>query len=332
MDLPQSFDLRSLRVFVMVAEAGGMTSAARQLGLTQSSVSQIVGNLEAALGSELFDRSVRPLALTAAGTTLYERGRAMLSEAGDLYRELRDRDLRQLSSLTLAMAESIANTVGPLLVAEQRALARRWRIWAGISPDNHAALLNHSVDAVVTTTDELDGIEGLESHPILTEPFVLVFPVSYTGPSAPLEALAAMPFVRYSLRSSIGRQIEGQLNRLKLTVPIGAEFDTASSQISAVANGMGWSLSTPLCLLQEVRQLDRLRVEPMPRGRFTRPISLVARRGDLGATSELLAGAVRDILKRRRLPELYAALPWLADMIAWPEEPRPPLKSIEGRR
>src|SRR3546814_9523962 len=84
-----------------------------------------------------------------------------------------------------------------------------------ISPDNHAALLNHSVDAVVTTTDELDGIEGLESHAILTEPFVLVFPASYTGPSAPLEALAAMPFVRYSLRSAIGRQIEGQLNRLR---------------------------------------------------------------------------------------------------------------------
>src|SRR3546814_17702877 len=94
----------------------------------------------------------------------------MLAEAGDLYRDLRERDLRQLSSLPRAMAESIANTVGPLLVAEQRALARRWRIWAGISPDNHAALLNHSVGAVVTTTDELDGVEGLESHAILTEP------------------------------------------------------------------------------------------------------------------------------------------------------------------
>src|SRR3546814_13355680 len=82
------------------------------------------------------------------------------SDLGDLYRELRDRDLRQLSSLTLAMAESIANTVGPLLVAEQRTLAKRWRIWAGISPDNHAALLNHSVDAVVTTTDEPDGKIG----------------------------------------------------------------------------------------------------------------------------------------------------------------------------
>lgn len=331
MDLPQGFDLKSIRVFVMVAEAGGMTSAAKQLGLTQSSVSQIVSNLEEALGSALFDRSVRPLALTAAGTTLYERGRAMLAEAGDLFRDLHGRELKQLSSLTLAMAESIANSVGPQLVAEQRSLAKRWRIWAGISPDNHALLMNHTVDAVVTTTDELDGVEGLESHPILTEPFVLVFPADYTGPSEPLEALAGMSFVRYSLRSAIGRQIEGQLNRLRLNVPIDAEFDTATSQLAAVAGGMGWSLTTPLCLLQEAGHLDRLRIEPLKRGRFSRPISLVARRGDLGPTPEILAAALRDIL-RRRLPALQAALPWLAELIAWPEEPSQPLRRIEGRR
>jgi hypothetical protein len=95
---------------------------------------------------------------------------------------------------------------------------------------------------------------------------------------------------------------------------------------------MGWSLSTPLCLLQEVRQIERLRVEPLPRGRFTRPISLVARRGDLGATAEVLAAAIRDILKRRRLPELFAGLPWLAELMAWPEEAVPALRSVEGRR
>src|SRR3546814_13318307 len=83
---------------------------------------------------------------------------------------------------------------------------------------------------------------------------------------------------------------------------------------------MGWSLSTPLCLLQEVRQLDRLRVEPLPRGRFTRPISLVARRGDLGATPVVLAAEIRAILTRRRLPHLFAPLPWSAEITARPEE------------
>ncbi|HIP79124.1 MAG TPA: LysR family transcriptional regulator, partial [Kiloniellaceae bacterium] len=104
MDLPQGFDLKAIRVFVMVAETGGMTPAAKQLGLTQSTVSQIVGNLEDALGTPLFDRAVRPLALTAAGTTFYERGRVMLAEAGDLLRSLREGQSEPLSSLTLAMA------------------------------------------------------------------------------------------------------------------------------------------------------------------------------------------------------------------------------------
>src|SRR3546814_15673036 len=109
------------------------------------------------------------------------------------------------------------------------------------------------------TTLFRSGIEGLESHAILTEPFVLVFPASYTGPSAPLEALAAMPFVRYSLRSAIGRHIEGQLNRLRLNVPIDAEFDTASGPLSAAGAGMGWALSPHPCLLPGVHPLDRLR-------------------------------------------------------------------------
>jgi hypothetical protein len=84
---------------------------------------------------------------------------------------------------------------------------------------------------------------------------------------------------------------------------------------------MGWSMTTPLCLLQEAGRLDRLRIEPLKRGRFSRPISLVARRGDLGVTAEVLAAALRDIL-RRRLPALYADLPWLKDAMVWPEEPR----------
>jgi hypothetical protein len=45
-----------------------------------------------------------------------------------------------------------------------------------------------------------------------------------------------------------------------------------------------------------------------------------------------LAAAIRNILKRRRLPELFATLPWLAELITWPEETLPPLRSIEGRR
>src|SRR3546814_12318236 len=122
------------------------------------------------------------LPISAAGTTLYERGRTMLADAGDLYRELRDRDLRQLSSLTLAMAESLANTVGPLLVAEQRTLAKRWRLWAGISPANPAAPLTHSVAALVAPHAQPDGPKGMETHALPPQPLLTWFAATHPPP------------------------------------------------------------------------------------------------------------------------------------------------------
>ncbi|MEO1104445.1 MAG: LysR family transcriptional regulator, partial [Pseudomonadota bacterium] len=277
MELPPNFDVRSVRVFVAVVDAGGMTAAGRRLGLTQSTVSQIVQNLEEAAGALLFDRTIRPIGLTNAGAILYDRSRAMIASANDAYAAVRLSDERRLASLTIAMAESFANTVGPRLVRNMVDVAERWRIWSGISPDHQAALLSHAVDMIVTAGDELDAVEGLEHHVIAVEPFVLVF-ARGEGPPDPidLQKLAARPFVRYSLRSSIGRQIERQLTRLRLDMPISAEFDTATGQLTAVAEGMGWSMTTPLCLAQEEARLANLHVAPMARGRFSRTIKLVA--------------------------------------------------------
>ncbi|WP_218920483.1 helix-turn-helix domain-containing protein [Lentzea guizhouensis] len=50
-------DLRHLRAFVAVVDAGTFTDAAATLGLTQASVSRSVAALEAALGARLLQRS-----------------------------------------------------------------------------------------------------------------------------------------------------------------------------------------------------------------------------------------------------------------------------------
>ena len=60
--------LRSLRVFVAIEEAGSMVLAAGRLGTSASAVTQQVSNLEQVLGARLFNRAVRPIALTPAGS------------------------------------------------------------------------------------------------------------------------------------------------------------------------------------------------------------------------------------------------------------------------
>ncbi|WP_101926503.1 MULTISPECIES: LysR family transcriptional regulator [Luteimonas] len=60
-------DIEDLRTFVEVADAGGVSPAARRLGLSKSIVSRRLARLEAALGIQLLARTTRGAALTEAG-------------------------------------------------------------------------------------------------------------------------------------------------------------------------------------------------------------------------------------------------------------------------
>lgn len=75
----RNLDLRALRSFVAVADAGGVTRAAGFLNLTQSAVSMQIKRLEDMLQVELLDRSGRKVALTAAGEQLIGYARRMLA-------------------------------------------------------------------------------------------------------------------------------------------------------------------------------------------------------------------------------------------------------------
>jgi DNA-binding transcriptional LysR family regulator len=78
-DMSRNLDLTTLRSFVAVAEAGGVTRAAGFLHLTQSAVSMQLKRLEEALGVPLLDRSSRSVAMTAEGEQLLGYARRMLA-------------------------------------------------------------------------------------------------------------------------------------------------------------------------------------------------------------------------------------------------------------
>jgi DNA-binding transcriptional LysR family regulator len=66
-DIQMNDRLQELTVFVRVGESGSFTRAARDMNLSQPSVSRIVGELEARLGVKLLLRTTRRLTLTTAG-------------------------------------------------------------------------------------------------------------------------------------------------------------------------------------------------------------------------------------------------------------------------
>lgn len=81
-----------LETFVAVVEAGGFSTAARRLGLSQPAVSRRVAALERRLGTQLLSRIGRRVRLTPAGSDLHERCRPLLSELRRIEREASARD------------------------------------------------------------------------------------------------------------------------------------------------------------------------------------------------------------------------------------------------
>lgn len=79
-------DIEDLRTFVEVADAGGVSPAARRLGLSKSIVSRRLARLEADLGVQLLARTTRGAALTEAGSTFRDHAARACNEI-DLARE-----------------------------------------------------------------------------------------------------------------------------------------------------------------------------------------------------------------------------------------------------
>jgi DNA-binding transcriptional LysR family regulator len=77
---PQGLELRHLRYFAVVADAGTFTHAAERLFIAQPTLSQQIGRLEQIVGTRLLHRRRDGVRLTAAGTVLLDAARDVLSQ------------------------------------------------------------------------------------------------------------------------------------------------------------------------------------------------------------------------------------------------------------
>jgi DNA-binding transcriptional LysR family regulator len=117
-------ELRHLRVFAAVVDAGTHTRAARELGISQSTVSETLAALERAVGVELFRKSAKgPPALTPSGEVLLGYARRMFTLSNELVGALADASTLVKATLVVSAVESIGAYVLPSRLALLRA---RW--------------------------------------------------------------------------------------------------------------------------------------------------------------------------------------------------------------
>ncbi|VVT18141.1 putative cat1 operon transcriptional activator (fragment) [Sphingomonas sp. EC-HK361] len=75
------YDVKHLRYFVAVATERSFTRGAERLNMAQPPLSRRIHEMEEELGTKLFDREARPLALTATGQLFYEQAIQVIQRA-----------------------------------------------------------------------------------------------------------------------------------------------------------------------------------------------------------------------------------------------------------
>lgn len=115
-----NFDWNYTRAFLVTAEEGTLSAAAKALGLTQPTLSRQVAALEAELGITLFERVGQRLVLTDSGVQLLEPARLMGEAAAQLSLAATGQSQQIEGSITISAAEMDAVFRLPKIIAKLR--------------------------------------------------------------------------------------------------------------------------------------------------------------------------------------------------------------------
>jgi len=175
----------------------------------------------------------------------------------------------------------------------------------------HRVALWDKAGASETAADLGDGpAPWAEVHPLLVEPFIAAVP---KGAGAVAEVVARMPFVQYTERHLMGRQIAAHLARQGLRLDHRFELDSYHAIMALVAEGAGWTILTPLGYLRAGRFRDQAELHPLPFAPLDRTIQLTARAGVFQDLPGRVAGHLRGLLRELIAGPATARMPWLGD-------------------
>lgn len=299
-DLP--FDLRSLEIFLAVCAAAGMAAAARTLRITQPAVSLAIAELERKVGADLFDRAVRPLALTSAGVLLRQRAAALIADAREIPALLRETNEAKIPSLRIGMVDSLSRALTVPAAGFLAGRAETVSMLAGLTAAHASALQTRRLDILVGV-DDLQETPGLERWKLAREPYVLLLPKGASAVNTPAELVRlanTMPLVRFSARSQTGLEIDRHLRRLGIDPPRYLEFDSPFAVTAMVAAGEGFAITTPLCIYEARMPETAVVAARLPGPQFSRTLTLVARQRELGNLPRDLAALMRKALKETK--------------------------------
>ncbi len=311
--LVPSLTMRAIEAFVAVGTTGSMVAAAKKLGLTQPAVSQIIGSLEAALGIQLFDRSVRPPALTLQGATLIKDATAITDAIGKFQDAVRLGSSARLPLLRIGMLNSFAASMGPYVIKRLQDVAVEWAIDSGFRATRFQSVVDREFDFIITA-DEGAIPDGVKAMPVLTEPFLIVAPSSFRD-GAVKQLGTSLDLIRFGRDPVLHSRIDQMLQRHGIAPQRRYHLDTNEAVLTMVAMGLGWSILPPLAVFKAIERGGDIRALPFPGKALHRTLYVVSRKNEGLQIAAKIRDAAIEALQRAFLPRVRTAMPEIARQI-----------------
>jgi LysR family nitrogen assimilation transcriptional regulator len=233
--------LRHLRYFVKIVEAGSFSRAAALIPVAQPALSQQIAALEEELGVTLLHRSARGARPTAAGAAFYAEAASILSRMERIPQIVRSLGGEVQGVVRVGMSSTLASFLAGVLMEKCRVALPRisLRFSSDASGQLGSRIRDSSLDLALVFEDE--PFTGFERKPLFRQRLFLVSPRRAGRRPAGLrfEQLAGMPLI-LPAHPNITRGLLDRLFTQAGIVPqVVAETEVFSGMLSAVQAGIG---------------------------------------------------------------------------------------------
>ena len=303
-----------LDVFLTLCDTRSFSLAAQKLTLTQSAITKKIQRLENNLGVDLFDRSKRPIDLTKEGAVLMHQAKLAREALERTAGEIREGAFLR-PEFRVGTIESLAKCFLPSFIANVRQEASRVLAVTGTSQTLISALQHREIDFAFVS-DLFSEMQGLTRLKVFEERSVLLMPAKFAAGHSKKWTwdeiqLCGLPYLQYFRDGGAGRLNDTYPSLLHLDIPARIEVDSTSTMLSLVANGIGWTITRALAILQNPEKAKDVIVLPLPAPELSRPLYLVARPDESQRLISRVGEVSREIFNNKITPELKKIAPWL---------------------
>lgn len=253
MSQKQWSDVKSLALFLQIADAGSFSRASALLGISQPALSRYISRMETALGTRVFYRDGRGVQLTEAGRRLQIHGKNIMTEFAAASEGLSQLSSGRSERVLLAMQPGISRLIMVPLV--QRTMvdlpAASLRFMEGASGEILEWVAEGRVDLALYY-DQPNLARG-NAESLFEQDHLLIGPVSAglsMSKPVPASRLAELPLILPGRPHGIRVTIDALAQKKNLDLKIVLEVDSAASIVALAAAGIGYGV-IPLSLAMD---------------------------------------------------------------------------------